>query len=224
MFAIPNSSAMDAAAHGGGPTSRVLPWIAGTDPEQVLRYLAQLTGQLTKITGIVNQIGDARGALRTAWPSGSASNGAITKFTQALTAFQKITQAVAALQAEIQAVAMALRLVQNGYRAVVGSVNPTVAALLSNPYTRHAAAALSTSTTSGLASYVTATKAALDTIGLVRMVAIATQLATIANELETLLSNDSAVAAGRTPAMTKVTPTGSGGFGTGGWDARALSS
>jgi hypothetical protein len=223
MFAIPNSSAMDAAAHGGGPTSRVLPWIAGTEPEQVLRYVTQLADQLTKIIGIANQIGDARGALRTAWPSGSASDGAITKFTQALTAFQKITQAVAAWQTEIQAVATALRLVQNGYRSVVSSVNPTVAALLSNQYTRHAATALSTSTTSGLASYVSATKAVLDTIGLVRMVAIATQLATIANELETLLSNGSAVAAGRTPA-TKVTPTGGDGFGTGGWDARALTS
>jgi hypothetical protein len=188
MFAIPNSSAMDAAAHGGGPTSRVLPWIAGTDPAQLLQFVTRLLGQISRITGIVNQISDAGGALRKAWPTGSASDGALAKITQAVTTFQKIARAVEALQMEVQAAAAALGLAQNSYRTVVSSVNPTVAALLSNPHTRHAATALATSATSGVASYVGATKATLDTIGLVRMAAIVTQLATIARELSTLLS------------------------------------
>jgi hypothetical protein len=189
MYAIPNSSAMDAAAHGGGPTSRVLPWIAGSEPQQVLRYITDLVGGITKLTGIVDGIGDNRDSLRQSWPAGSASDAATAKVTGAVTAFSKIVKAVQTLEAEIQAVAAALQLVQTAYRAVVGSVNPTVAALLSNIHTRPAATALSTSTTSGLATFVSTSKATLDNIALVRLLAIVTTLGTIAKELETLLSD-----------------------------------
>jgi hypothetical protein len=248
MYAIPNSSAMDAAAGGGGPTSTVLPWIVSTEPQQVLKYVTDLAGRITTIAGIVARIDTTRGSLRQAWPSGSASDAAIAKVTDTIRIFDKITKAVQSVQAEIQAVATALNLVQNVYRSVVGSVNPTVAALLSNVHTRAAATALSVNTTSGLASAVSSTKATLDTIGIVRLAAIASQLATIASELGSLLSGGAAVPAGTTPAVAPGTAgssagpgsagaggfgatnpgalggSTSGGYGTGGWNDGAIGS
>ena len=218
MYAIPNSSAMDAAAGGGGPTATVLPWIVSTEPDQVLRYVTELVGRITKIVGIVDQVGDAGGNLRKAWTAGSASDGAIAKVQGTIRTFEQIVKAVETLQAEIVAVATALRLVQNAYRSVVSSVNPTVAALLSNVYTQAAARSLAVSTTSGLASFVSSTKATLDTIATVRMLAVVTALATIAKELESLLSDDAPAATGGTPAMVTAPTAGTGGYGTGGWN------
>jgi len=202
MDAIPNSSAMDAAAGGGGPTARVLPWLVGTQPDQVLRYITDLAGRITTIAGIVDQIGDAGGTLRKAWTSGSASDGAIAKVQATIRTFQQIVQAVETLQAETVAVATALRLAQNAYRSVVSSVNPTVAALLSNVHTQGLARSLAVSTTNGLASFVSSTKATLDTLATVRLMAVVTALATIAKELESLLSDGAAgTTGGSTPAM-----------------------
>ena len=202
MQAIPNSSAMDVAAHGGGPAARVLPWIVGTEPAQVQRYIAELVGHITKIAGIVDRIDDARGSLRTTWSAGSASDGAVGKVGGTIALFGKIVKAVEALEAEIQGVALALGLVQNAYRGVVSSVNPTVAALLSNIHTRPAATALATGTTSGLAAFVSGTKATLDTIALVRLVAIVTQLVTIAGDLEALFGDGSKTSVAGSPALT----------------------
>ena len=205
MQAIPNSSALDRAAAGGGPSARVLPWIAGAEPQRVLGYAAELTQQIARLTTIVAGVEDSGRALRQAWSAGSAADGAIDKLTVTLQAFQKITAAVRALNGEIQAASTALTLVQQGYRAVVGATNPMVAALLSNPHTHAAARALATSTTTGLSTYVQTTRTALDQIGLVRMIAIAGTLASIAGELGRLLSGD-------TPAPAALT-----GYGSTGW-------
>jgi hypothetical protein len=188
MYAIPNSAAMDTAAGGSGPGAAVLPWIVSAEPEQILRYGTDLLSRMARLVAIVGQIDVAGQQLRQSWPSGSASDGATAKVRAGLAGFTRITTAVQALQGEIQASAQAVQLVQHAYRTVISAVNPTVAALLSNPYTHAAATALATSTTSGLAGYVGATRAVLDTIGLVRLTAIITTLATIADDLKALLS------------------------------------
>ncbi|MFI7541810.1 hypothetical protein [Actinoplanes sp. NPDC049599] len=214
MFAVPNSSAMDAAAGGRGPTATVLPWLAGAEPDQVLRYVTDLVNRITRIAGIVDQVGDAGGTLRKTWTAGSASDGAVAKVRSTVATFQKIVQAVETLQAEIVAVATALRTAQHAYRSMVSSVNPTVAALLSNIHTHAAARSLAVGTTSGLASFVSSVKAALDAIGAVRLMAVVTTLATIAKELESLLSDGAAATPGGAPSM--ITGPGAGaGAGAG---------
>ena len=187
MQAIPNSAAMDMAAHGAGPSTRVLPWIAGGEPQQILQFVTELAGAIQKITGIVSGIETAGGSLRQAWPTGSAAEAATAKLTDTLTLFTRITKAVEAMETEIQAAATALQLVQNAYAAVVGSTNPTVAMLLSNVHTRAAATSLSIRTTTQLAAFVNSTKSTLDTIAQVRLAAITTLLATIAKELDSQL-------------------------------------
>jgi hypothetical protein len=188
MRAIPNSSAMDMAAHGGGPTSRVLPWIVGGEPQQILTFITELSSAITKLAGIMNGVENAGGALRQAWPTGTAADGAATKLNNSIALFTRITTAVEAMETEIRAAATALQLVQNAYTAVVGSTNPTVAVLLSNIHTRPAATSLSVQATTQLGAFVSSTKATLDAIGQARLAAIATSLATIASELESLLS------------------------------------
>jgi hypothetical protein len=243
MYAIPNSSALDMAAAGGGPGFRVLPWIAGAEPGTVLGYAAELTQRVARLTAIVSGIEESCRALRQAWSSGSASDGAIQKVTATVQAFQRITTAVQALDGELQAVSATLTLVQQGYRAVVGATNPTVAALLSSPHTHAAARSLATSITTGLSSFVQTVRTALDQVGLVRMIAIVSTLVTIAGELEKLLSGDSpATPTPAAPTPTAPTPTaptpavpspavpcpttpapatGLTGYGSGGWTGYA---
>ena len=187
MHAIPSSAAMDVAATGGGPSATVLPWIAGAEPQSVLQYAAQLTQQMGRLIAIVQRIEDNGHALRQAWPSGHASDGATRKVAGTIQAFQRIAQAAQALDAELKAVSTALQLVQQAYRSVVGAVNPTVAALLSNVYTRPAATSLATGTTASLSSFVQTVRTVLDQIGRVRLLAVTTALARIATELDTLL-------------------------------------
>ncbi|BCJ49827.1 hypothetical protein Asp14428_13020 [Actinoplanes sp. NBRC 14428] len=184
---FPNSSAMDAAAGGRGPGATVLPWIAGTEPGQVLRYVTELAGHIGRLAGVVNGVGDSGDALRRAWPGGSASDGALGKLGETIAVFQRIVKAVETFQAELAGVATALTLIQQAYRSVVGSVNPVVASLLAHPHTHAAARSLAVSATSGLASFAGSTKATLDTIATVRVAAIVTLLATIAKELGSLL-------------------------------------
>lgn len=190
MQAIPNSSAMDFAAGGGGPTARVLPWIVSADPEQILRYGTELANHITTIAGIVAQISDTGDAMRKAWPAGTASDAALAKVQKSVQTFQRIVQAARTLQTELTNVATALRLVQQAYRATVSAVNPTVKALLSNVHTHAAARSLAIGTTAGLASSVASTKATLDAIAATRLMAVVSTLATIAKELESLLSAD----------------------------------
>jgi hypothetical protein len=209
MYAIPNSSAMDAAAACGGPSATVLPWIVSAEPQSVLQYAADLTQRVARLITIVERIEESKRALRHAWSSGSASDGAIQKITSTIEAFQRIASAVQALETQIKAVSTALQLVQQAYRAVVGAVNPTVATLLSNPYTRAAATSLATSTTASLSSFVHTSRTVLDQIGLVRLIAIVSALATIAGELDKLFKDDSPPGA--------VTSSGLSGYGAAGW-------
>ncbi|WP_189077733.1 hypothetical protein [Mangrovihabitans endophyticus] len=216
---MPNSSAMDAAAGGSGPSATVLPWIVTTEPDQIQRYVTDLVSRVATLARTVQSIDRAGDDLHRAWSTGSASAAAHGKVAKTIEIFQKVTTAVQALEAEIQAVVVAVRMVQNGYRAVVGAVNPTVAALLSNIYTRAAATALAVSATSGLASFVSTVKAALDAIGLARIATIITTLVTIAHELQSLLSNDTPQA---TPATQPTALQALAGNGVSGAQPTAL--
>ncbi|MDP9794069.1 hypothetical protein J2S43_002581 [Catenuloplanes nepalensis] len=188
MRGIPSSGAMDAAAGGRGPGTAVLPLLIGGEPQQIVAHLTQLIGHVQKITELMRKVSGTRDALRQAWPAGAASDGAAQKLKAVLDAFQSISALVTTLQTETQNAATAITMAQQTYRAVVGATNPTVASLLAQPHGHAAARALAVSATGSLTGAVQASRARLDTIGLVRIAAVVAQLATIADQLRTLLT------------------------------------
>ncbi|MEV6343722.1 hypothetical protein [Actinoplanes sp. NPDC051851] len=190
MFAAPGSTAMDIAAHGRGPGTVVLPWIATTEPQTLLQYAVELTQRMSRLIALAEQVEQNKQALRQAWPTGTASDGAIEKLRAMLETFQRITTTVQNLDTQMQTVATVLQLVQQAYRSVVGSVDPTVRALLSNIHTRPAATALALSATAGLHGYVQGVRTQLDQIAFAQIATLGAALVTIAGELDTLLRTD----------------------------------
>jgi hypothetical protein len=88
-------------------------------------------------------------------------------------------------------------------------VNPTVAALMSNPWTHAAAIALSTATSASLRGFIEAIGGLLKTLGLTNLGAELTTLASIIQELEKLFGNNKSASAstpsGTMPSTTTVT-------------------
>src|SRR5690606_18093745 len=93
---------------------------------------------------------------------------------------------------ELEAAAAQLETAQNAYRSIVSSVNPTVAALLSNPWTQAAARALATSATSSLSGFLKAIAGVLNAIGAGNIGSIVSSLATIVGEIEKLFNKGGA--------------------------------
>ncbi|MDR7275566.1 hypothetical protein [Catenuloplanes atrovinosus] len=184
----PDSSAIDTAANGRGPGTLLLPKLEGGQPQQILAQLTQLITGVQKITEAMEKVGGARTALRQAWPAGAASDGAAEKLKAVLDAFQTILTLVGTLQTETTHAATTLTQAQTAYRTVVGATNPTVRSLLAHPHGQTVARALARSVTASLTATVEAHKAQLDTIGLVRIAQVTTQLLTVADQLRTLLS------------------------------------
>jgi uncharacterized protein YukE len=214
VFQIPNSSAIDAAAGGGGPGTVVLPSIITTQPEAIVRYATELGQRVARLAGLFQDLDRARQELRAVWSSGSASDSAIDKLTKSAEAFQRIAGTVEKVITELRSAADAIRMIQTAYRAVVGMVNPVVAALMSNPFTQSAARALASVTTAALKGFLTVVRVALDAIGLIRLVAAATDLVAIAREVERLLSGRAEPAAPALPAGAGV-PAGTTSPGAG---------
>ena len=207
MFTFPNSSAMDATAGSGGPIT-FLPRIVTGQPEQVAAHVAQVLDKAKQFVTLMDDFAKAEKQLSQVW-SGAASETALKKITDSLQSFEKIIKVV---QEGAQLLGVAGTLVksaQAAYTSVVSAVNPTVAALMSNPWTHAAAVALSTATSASLRGFIEAIGGLLKTLGLAKLGTELTTLASIIQELEKLFggtkSASASTPAGTTPSTSTVT-------------------
>ncbi|MEU9506051.1 hypothetical protein AB0D32_07190 [Micromonospora sp. NPDC048170] len=207
MFDIPNSGAMDAAAGGRGPGTVALPSIVGGDPSAIVAHAAALTTRVARLVTLLADLERAREQLREVWSAGSASESVVQKLNSSFASFQKIIETVYAGIRELEGAAAQLTTAQAAYRAVVGAVNPTVAALMSNPYTRAAGRALAVSTTGILKAFLTGIGGILTAIGVTNLGQILTGLATIVGQVEQLFSKNNDGGSSPAPAL----PAGSAG-------------
>ncbi|WP_410660710.1 WXG100 family type VII secretion target [Amycolatopsis sp. lyj-112] len=190
MLTYPNSSAMDATASSGGPIT-VLPQIVTGQPEQIAKHVLEVLKKANEFLTMYNEVTKAAEQLGKIW-SGAASDSAMKKITDSLNSLTKIIQVVQK-GAELLGIAGTLvKTAQTAYKAVVSAVNPTVAGLMSNPWTYGAAVALSTATSASLRAFITAIGALLKAVGVVDLANQITQIATIIGEVQKLFGhNDS---------------------------------
>lgn len=188
MLSFPNSSAMDATASSGGPIT-ILPEIVTGSPEQIAKHVGELLKKATEFTNLMTEFTKASEQLEKAW-SGAASESALKKISDSIAALTKII-GVVEKGAELLGISGTLvRTAQEAYRSVVGAVNPTVASLMSNPWTYGAAVALSTATSASLRGFVEAVGALLKALGAVDLANQISQLGTIIGEIDELLGGD----------------------------------
>lgn len=190
MLTYPNSSAMDATASSGGPIT-VLPQIVTGQPEQIAKHVLEVLKKANEFLTMYNEVTKAAEQLGKIW-SGAASDSAMKKITDSLNSLTKIIQVVQK-GAELLGIAGTLvKTAQAAYKAVVSAVNPTVAGLMSNPWTYGAAVALSTATSASLRAFITAIGALLKALGVVDLANQISQIATIIGEVQKLFGyNDS---------------------------------
>jgi len=181
-----NSSNIDAAAMGAGPGTLCYPQIATGSPEQIVAYAAQLIMRVRRLEALLEDLERARDQLRQAWPKGPASDNALRKLNNSFQSFQRIIQCVMSAIRELEAAAVQLGIAQRGYCAVVNAVNPTVGALMSNPYTYSAAVALAHGTTASLKGFLSAIAGIMNVIGASNIAQQIMLIAQIAGELERL--------------------------------------
>lgn len=203
MFDFPNSSAMDATASSGGP-STFLPQILTGQPAQIAEHSAGLLTKATQFISMLDQFTRAAQQLQTVW-SGQASQSAVQQITGSLQAFEKIIQVVQNAARLLGVSGTLVQSAQTAYKSVVGSVNPTVASLMSNPWTYGAAVALSTSTSATLRAFIMAIQGLLQALGVGQLGAEITTLMGVINQIEQLASGSTA--AGTTPTVTGSLPT-----------------
>jgi uncharacterized protein YukE len=175
---------MDVAASSGGPIT-VLPQILTGRPEQIAEHVSHLMGKATEFTTLFNDFAKAAEQLEKSW-SGAASESAVKKINDSLSALTKIIDVVEE-GAELLGVSGTLvEVAQEAYRSVVTAVNPTVASLMSNPWTYGAAVALSTATSASLRAFIQEIGALLKTLGVVDFANQTTRIATIIGEIDML--------------------------------------
>ncbi|MGW5705174.1 MULTISPECIES: hypothetical protein [unclassified Amycolatopsis] len=190
MLTYPNSSAMDATASSGGPIT-ILPQILTGQPEQIAKHVLEVLKKANEFLTMYNEVTKAAEQLGKIW-SGGASDSALKKITDSLNSLTKIIQVVQK-GAELLGIAGTLiKTAQTAYKAVVSAVNPTVAGLMSNPWTYGAAVALSTATSASLRAFITAIGALLKALGVVDLANQITQIATIIGEVQKLFGHNDA--------------------------------
>src|ERR1700759_2273093 len=92
MFDFPNSSAMDATASSGGPSTFLFQIVTG-QPAQIAQHSTGLLTKATQFISMLDEFTKAAEQLRTVW-SGQASESAVQKITGSLQSFEKIIQVV----------------------------------------------------------------------------------------------------------------------------------
>ncbi|WP_037309499.1 hypothetical protein [Amycolatopsis orientalis] len=201
MLTYPNSSAMDATASSGGPIT-ILPQILTGQPEQIAKHVLEVLKKANEFLTMYNEVTKAAEQLGKIW-SGAASDSALKKITDSLNSLTKIIQVVQR-GAELLGIAGTLiKTAQTAYKAVVSAVNPTVAGLMSNPWTYGAAVALSTATSASLRAFITAIGALLKALGVVDLANQITQIAAIIGEVQKLFGhNDSGSGAAGNAAVS----------------------
>ncbi|EWM17068.1 WXG100 family type VII secretion target [Kutzneria sp. 744] len=207
MFTFPNSSAMDATAGSGGPIT-FLPRIVTGQPEQVAAHVAHVLDKAKQFVTLMDDFAKAEKQLSQVW-SGAASETALKKITDSLQSFEKIIKVVQEGAQLLGVAGTLVKTAQTAYTSVVSAVNPTVAALMSNPWTHAAAVALSTATSASLRGFIEAIGGLLKTLGLTKLGTELTTLASIVQELEKLFGGSNSASAstpaGTTPSTTTVT-------------------
>jgi uncharacterized protein YukE len=218
-FPIPPSFAMDATAAGGGP-STMLPSIATGSPAQISSHVAQRLRQAEQFIQIIESLTSTTQQLSSAW-SGSASEAAVQKITTTVSAFMRIVKVIQSGSALLGVSGATVQSAQTAYTGVVSSVNPTVASLMSNPWTYSAATALSTAASGSLRSYIGLCQGLLTGLGSGNMMQQVSALMMIIQEIEQLSQSSSASSASSatsvatvpstaTPATTAQSPSASG--------------
>lgn len=198
MLTFPNSSAMDATASSGGPIT-ILPQIVTGQPEQIAQHVLDLVKKAEQFLSMYTELSKAADQLGKIW-SGAASESALKKITDSL---DQLTKIIGVVQkgAELLGISGTLiKTAQEAYRAVVAAVNPTVASLMSNPWTYGAAVALSTGTSASLRAFITSIGALLKALGATDLAQQITQLATVIGEIEKLFHHDTPTAGATTPS------------------------
>lgn len=196
----PPSYAMDATASGGGP-STVLPQIVTGSPEAILSHVSELLQKAQQFVSLIEEFRKAEQQLQQVW-SGHAADSAVKKIEDSLKSFTDIVNVINKGAQLLQQSATLVKTAQTGYTSVVGAVNPTVAGLMSNPYTYSAAVALSTSTSGALKGFIQAVSALLKTLGAVNLASELTAVTQIISTLEQLFSNKGTGASGTTGTTT----------------------
>ena len=201
---IPNSSAMDATSTCGGPIT-MLPQIVTGEPEQIWAHVEQLVQKAAQFASLLAQFEQAQQQLQKAW-SGGASESAIKKVGDSLQAFDKIIKVVEEGGALLGISAGMVKTAQTAYQSVVSAVNPTVAGLMSNPWTYSAAVALSTGTSATLRGFIQTVQGLLSALGAGKLAQQIATLITIISEIEQLMNSGTGAAAGNTPGQQPTSP------------------
>jgi hypothetical protein len=199
MLTFPNSSAMDATASSGGPIT-ILPQIVTGQPEQIAQHVLDLVKKAEQFLSMYTELSKAADQLGKIW-SGAASESALKKITDSLDQLTKIIDVVQK-GAELLGISGTLiKTAQQAYRSVVAAVNPTVASLMSNPWTYGAAVALSTATSASLRAFITSIGALLKALGAGDLAQQITQLAQVIGAIEKLFHHDSGSTGATTPSI-----------------------
>lgn len=189
MFAIPNSSAMDATAMGGGPGTFVAQ-IATGNPESIEQLVAQRLKQAEQFLSLINQARSAVQTLEKAW-GGQASETAVKKFTDTLSSFEQIIKVIQTSSQLLTTSSTLIKTAQTGFTSVVNAVNPTVQALASNWYTYGAAVSLSTSVSATLRAFINGIEAILSALGGGQLMQEVAAIIKIIGDVEQLIGSGS---------------------------------
>ena len=199
MLTFPNSSAMDATASSGGPIT-ILPQIVTGQPEQIAQHVVDLVKKAEQFLSMYTELTKAADQLGKIW-SGAASESALKKIGDSLKQLETIITVVQK-GAELLGISGTLiKTAQQAYRSVVAAVNPTVASLMSNPWTYGAAVALSTATSASLRAFITSIGALLKALGAGDLAQQITQLAQVIGAIEKLFHHDSGSSGATTPSI-----------------------
>jgi uncharacterized protein YukE len=204
MFTPPNSSAMDATAGSGGP-STILPQIITGNQPAIASHASSLLSTATTLTSMVSEFTSAAQSLSNVW-SGQASETALKKISDSLSAFTKIIQVIQNGAKLLQASGALVQTAQTGYTSVVSATNPTVASLMSNPWTYSAAVALSTGTSAALRGFTTGVQGMLTGTSAMQLLQEIAALAQIASTIEQLISGSGAAPTATTVPTIPTTP------------------
>jgi uncharacterized protein YukE len=196
MFDFPNSSAMDATASSGGPSTFLMQIVTG-QPQQIAAHSTGLLQKATQFISLAEEFTKAGDQLSKVW-SGQASQSAVQKITSSLQSFQKIIQVIQNGAKLLGISGTLVQSAQTAYKSVVASVNPTVASLMSNPWTYSAAVALSTATSASLRAFITAIQGLLSGLGAAQLGAEIAALVQIIGEIEKLVQGNPATSASAT--------------------------
>lgn len=168
----------------GGGASACLARIQGSPPTLAGQAMHQLQ-QAEQFLRIIEGLNSATQSLEQAW-SGQASEAAVQKIMSTISSFIRIVDAIQQGAALLKITGGLIASAQTGYCSVMQSVNPTVASLMSNPWTWTAAQALASGSLGSVNTYVAVIEAAIHIKGAGQIMQQVAILTTIMMEIEQL--------------------------------------